>query len=148
MGAAAEIACAEMEETGKRLSALRDHYIKRVEKEIPYCRLNGHRTDRLPSNANFSFRFVEGESMLMNLGMKGVYVSTGSACASGSLDPSHVLLAIGLPHDIAHGSIRASFPEDITLEQVDKAVDCLKETVERIRSLSPLYDDFLKKGGE
>ncbi len=147
MGAAAEISCAEMGETGKRLTALRNHYIERVEKEIPYCRLNGHRTERLPSNANFSFRFVEGESMLMNLGMKGVCVSTGSACASGSLDPSHVLLAIGLPHDIAHGSIRASFPEDITLEQVDYAVDCLKETVERIRSLSPLYDDFLKKEG-
>ena len=147
MGEAADISRRDMADTVRRLSELRDHYISRVENEIPYCRLNGHRTDRLPGNANFSFRFVEGESMLMNLGMKGVYVSTGSACASGSLDPSHVLLAIGLPHDIAHGSIRASFPEDITLEQVDQAVDSLKETVERIRSLSPLYDDFKKKEG-
>ncbi len=145
MGVAAEISCREMPDTIARLSELRDHLIDRVLKEIPYSRLNGSKDKRLPSNADFSFEFIEGESMLMSLGMKGVYISTGSACASGSLDPSHVLLGIGLPHEIAHGSIRVSIPEGTTMEQIDYAADCLKQTVETMRSLSPLYDDFIKK---
>ena len=145
MGVAAEISCEDMEAKNDRMVKLRDHLIERVLSEIPYSRLNGHRTRRLPSNADFSFQFIEGESMLMSLGMKGVYVSTGSACASGSLDPSHVLLGIGLPHEIAHGSIRVSIPEDATMEQMDYAADALKTTVETMRSLSPLYDDFVKK---
>ena len=147
MGVAAEASCAGMQQTIERLTRLRDHLIDRVLSEIPYSRLNGSRDHRLPSNADFSFEFIEGESMLMSLGTKGVYISTGSACASGSLDPSHVLLGIGLPHEIAHGSIRVSIPEDTTMEQIDYAVDCLKQTVETMRSLSPLYDDFLKKQG-
>jgi cysteine desulfurase len=147
MGVAAEVSCAGMQQTIERLTRLRDHLIDRVLSEIPYSRLNGSRDHRLPSNADFSFEFIEGESMLMSLGTKGVYISTGSACASGSLDPSHVLLGIGLPHEIAHGSIRVSIPEDTTMEQIDYAVDCLKQTVETMRSLSPLYDDFLKKQG-
>ena len=145
MATAAEISCREMEQNNERLISLRDHLIDRVLSEIPYSRLNGHRTMRLPSNADFSFEFIEGESMLMSLGMKGVYISTGSACASGSLDPSHVLLGIGLPHEIAHGSIRMSIPEETTIEQIDYAADCLRQTVEQMRSLSPLYDDFIKK---
>ncbi len=145
MGAAAEASCRDMEASSKRLAAMRDHLIDRVLREVPYSRLNGHPTRRLPGNADFSFQFIEGESMLMSLGMKGVYISTGSACASGSLDPSHVLLGIGLPHEIAHGSIRVSIPEDATMEQIDYAADALKATVESMRSLSPLYDDFLKK---
>jgi len=147
MAKAAEISVKEMEESNKKLIGLRDHLIERVLAEVPYCRLNGHRTQRLPSNANFSFMFIEGESMLMSLGMKGVYISTGSACASGALDPSHVLLAIGLPHEQAHGSVRISLSDDLTMEQIDYAVDSLKETVERMRSLSPLYDDFIRKQG-
>lgn len=144
MGTAAELANAELPDYVKKVTRLRDHLIDRVLKEIPYSRLNGHRTNRLPNNADFSFDFIEGESMLMSLGMKGVYVSTGSACASGSLDPSHVLLGIGLPHETAHGSIRVTIPEETTMEQIDYAADALKETVEKMRSLSPLYDDFIK----
>ena len=147
MGLAAELACRDMEKNNAHVIELRDHLIDRVLAEIPYSRLNGHRTKRLPSNADFSFQFIEGESMLMSLGMKGVYISTGSACASGSLDPSHVLLGIGLPHEIAHGSIRVSIPEDTTMEQIDYAADSLKQTVATMRSLSPLYDDFLKNQG-
>jgi len=147
MGLAAELACRDMEKNNAHVIQLRDHLIDRVLAEIPYSRLNGHRTKRLPSNADFSFQFIEGESMLMSLGMKGVYISTGSACASGSLDPSHVLLGIGLPHEIAHGSIRVSIPEDTTMEQIDYAADSLKQTVATMRSLSPLYDDFLKNQG-
>ena len=145
---AVELAHQDLQANMDRMIKIRDHYIERVEKEIPYCRLNGHRTKRLPGNANFSFSFVEGESLLMNLGAQGVCISTGSACASGSLDPSHVLLAIGVPHEVAHGSIRVSMSETTTMEQIDYAVDALKSSVERIRSLSPLYDDFIKKQKE
>ena len=148
MAKAADLAHQDLQANIDRMTRIRDHYIERVEREIPYCRLNGHRTNRLPGNANFSFSFVEGESLLMNLGAQGVYISTGSACASGSLDPSHVLLAIGVPHEIAHGSIRVSMSETTTMEQIDYAVDALKTSVERIRSLSPLYDDFIKKQKE
>ena len=148
MAKAAELSMDDLQSKIVKVSELRDHAIERIEKEIPYCRLNGHRTERLPGNVNFSFRFVEGESLLMMMNHNGICVSTGSACASGSLDPSHVLLAIGLPHEIAHGSIRMSLSEDNTIEEIDKAVDVLKSSVERLRSLSPLYEDYLKKGGE
>ena len=124
---------------------LRDYLIDRVLTEIPYTKLNGHRTDRLPNNTNFSFRFIEGESLLIMLDQKGICGSSGSACTSGSLDPSHVLLAIGLPHEIAHGSLRLTLSEENTKEEIDKTVDDLKAIVERLRSMSPLYEDFVKK---
>ena len=126
-------------------SELRDYLIGRLENEIPHSWLNGHRTKRLPNNINFSFRFVEGESLLIMLDMKGICGSSGSACTSGSLDPSHVLLAIGLPHEIAHGSLRLTLNEEITKEDIDYVVDSLKEIVAYIRQMSPLYEDFLKK---
>ena len=124
---------------------LRDYLIGRIEKEIPYCRLNGHREQRLPNNVNFSFQFIEGESMLIMLDMKGVCASSGSACTSGSLDPSHVLLAIGLPHEIAHGSLRLSLSHETTREEIDYVVDNLKEIIDRLRKMSPLYEDFCQK---
>lgn len=145
MGAAAERAVCTMEERSSKECELRDYMIARIEKEIPYCRLNGHRTKRLPNNVNFCFHFVEGESMLIMLDMKGICASSGSACTSGSLDPSHVLLAIGLPHEIAHGSLRLTLSEDITKEEVDYVVDVLTEIVQNLRDMSPLYEDFVKK---
>ena len=117
----------------------------RIEAEIPFCRLKGDRLRRLPNNVNFSFRFVEGESLLIMLDMKGICASSGSACTSGSLDPSHVLLAIGLPHEIAHGSLRMTLGEDTTKEDIDVVVDALKEIVQNLRNMSPLYEDFIKK---
>ena len=132
------------ERTGKE-TELRDYLINRVLDEIPHCRLNGHRTKRLPNNANFSFRFIEGESLLIKLDMKGICGSSGSACTSGSLDPSHVLLAIGLPHEIAHGSLRLTLNEEITKEDIDYVVDSLKEIVGHLREMSPLYEDFINK---
>ncbi|MBR2255336.1 MAG: cysteine desulfurase NifS [Candidatus Methanomethylophilaceae archaeon] len=143
-GKAAELAMENMEARAKKERELRDHLIDRVLKEIPYSYLNGHPTQRLPGNANISFHFIEGESLLMSLNMKGICISTGSACASGSLDPSHVLLAIGLEHQHAHGSLRFTVSDENTMEDVDYAVDVLKESVERLRSMSPLYDDFIK----
>lgn len=143
-GKATEIAMANMEERIKYESELRDYLIERVLEEIPYTRLNGHKTDRLPNNANFCFRFIEGESMLILLDQKGICGSSGSACTSGSLDPSHVLLAIGLPHEIAHGSLRLTLSEKNTKEEIDYTVDELKNIIERLRSMSPLYEDFLK----
>lgn len=132
------------EKTGKE-TALRDYLIDRVLKEIPYCRLNGDKEKRLPGNANFSFRFVEGESLLMMLDMEGICASSGSACTSGSLDPSHVLLAIGLPHEIAHGSLRLTLNEENTKEEMDRVIEVIKKTVARLRDMSPLYEDFLKE---
>ena len=132
------------ERTGKE-TELRDYLINRVLDEIPHCRLNGHRTKRLPNNANFSFRFIEGESLLIKLDMKGICGSSGSACTSGSLDPSHVLLAIGLPHEIAHGFLRLTLNEEITKEDIDYVVDSLKEIVGHLREMSPLYEDFINK---
>lgn len=128
-------------------SSLRDHLINRVLSEIPRTLLNGHPTDRLPNNANFSFEFVEGESILLSLDMNGICGSSGSACSSGSLDPSHVLLAIGLSHEIAHGSLRLTLGEDTTKEDIDFVVDTLKSVIKRLRDMSPLYEDYLKKGG-
>ena len=145
LGKAVELAAASMKERMEKESAMRDYLISRIEEEIPYCRLNGDRMKRLPNNVNFSFRFVEGESLLIMLDMKGICASSGSACTSGSLDPSHVLLAIGLPHEIAHGSLRMTLGADTTKEEIDYTVDCLKEIVAHLRSMSPLYEDFMKK---
>ena len=144
IGTAAKRAANTREERVAKEIEVRDYLIDRVLKEIPYCRLNGHRTDRLPNNANFSFRFVEGESLLIMLDMKGICASSGSACTSGSLDPSHVLLAIGLPHEIAHGSLRLTINEEITKEDIDYVVDNLKEIVAHLRNMSPLYEDFVR----
>lgn len=144
-GVAAQRAAKTMEERTAKERQLRDYFIERVEKEIPYVKLNGHPTKRLPNNINFSFRFVEGESLLIMLDMKGIAGSSGSACTSGSLDPSHVLLAIGLPHEIAHGSLRLSLGEDTTKEDLDYTLEQIKEIIQRLRELSPLYEDFMRK---
>ncbi len=144
-GKAVELATAGMDEKIKKETELRDYMIGRVLAEIPYVRLNGHRTKRLPNNANFSFQFIEGESLLIMLDMKGICASSGSACTSGSLDPSHVLLAIGLPHEIAHGSLRLTLSEETTKEEIDFTIEQLKEIVANLRNMSPLYEDFVKK---
>ena len=145
IGKAIEIATADIDAHNAQLSAIRDHMIDRILKEIPYSRLNGHPTKRLPGNVNVCFQFIEGEGLLMLLDNFGIAASSGSACTSGSLDPSHVLLAIGLPHEIAHGSLRLSLCEENTMEEADYAVDKLVQIVERLRSMSPLYDDFIKE---
>lgn len=147
MGKATEIAARDMEKNNEYETTLRDHLIERVLTEIPYSRLNGEREKRLPNNANFCFRFIEGESMLILLDQAGICASSGSACTSGSLDPSHVLLAIGLPHEIAHGSLRLTLSEKTTLEDIDYTVDTLKAIIERLRGMSPLYEDFVRKNG-
>jgi cysteine desulfurase len=144
MGKAAELSSAHMAESIAYQTKLRDHLISRVMAEIPYTKLNGHPTERLANNANFCFRFIEGESMLILLDQSGICGSSGSACTSGSLDPSHVLLAIGLPHEIAHGSLRLTLSDETTLEDIDFVVDKLKAIIERLRGMSPLYEDFLK----
>ena len=145
LGKAVEIAVATMDERIKKETELRNHLIDRILAEIPYTRLNGDKDRRLPNNANFSFQFIEGESLLIMLDMAGICGSSGSACTSGSLDPSHVLLAIGLPHEIAHGSLRLTLGEDNTMEEMDYVVDKVKGIVERLRAMSPLYEDFVKK---
>lgn len=144
LGKAIEMATANINQKQKKLTALRDAYVKKVLETIPYSHLNGHPTKRLPGNANISFEFIEGEGMLLSLDMKGISASSGSACTSGSLDPSHVLLAIGLKHEEAHGSLRVSFGEDNTMEDVNYIADSLKEIVERLRMMSPLYEEMLK----
>ena len=144
-GKAVELAVAGMEAKIKKETELRDYMIDRVLAEIPYVRLNGHRTLRLPNNANFSFQFIEGESLLIMLDMKGICASSGSACTSGSLDPSHVLLDIGLPHEIAHGSLRLTLSEETTKEEIDFTIEQLKAIVANLRNMSPLYEDFVKK---
>lgn len=145
LGKAAQIAIETMEERIKEEIRLRDLLIERVLNEVPYTRLNGHRTKRLPNNANFSFQFIEGESLLIMLDMKNICGSSGSACTSGSLDPSHVLLAIGLPHEIAHGSLRLTLSHETTEEEINYTVDCIHEIVDKLRSMSPLYEDYIKK---
>ena len=145
LGTAVKRAVKTMQDRTAQEIELRNYMIDKKEKEIPYAKLNGHRTNRLPNNVNFSFRFVEGESLLIMLDMKGICASSGSACTSGSLDPSHVLLAIGLPHEIAHGSLRLTLSEETTKEEIDYVVDSLKEIVDKLRSMSPLYEDFVKK---
>ena len=144
-GAAADIAAQDMKRNAEKQIALRDYLIDRVLAEIPYSRLNGHRTDRLVGNANFSFRFIKGESLLILLDQQGICASSGSACTSGSLDPSHVLLAIGLAHETAHGSLRLTLSEYTTKEEIDFTVEQLKKVVERLREMSPLYEDFIKE---
>ena len=144
LGAATERAVRIMEEKTRKEIELRDYLIGRIEKEIPYCRLNGDRTKRLPNNVNFSFLYIEGESMLIMLDMKGICASSGSACTSGSLDPSHVLLAIGLKHEEAHGSLRLTLSEENTKEDMDTVVEELKVIIARLRDMSPLYEDFMK----
>ncbi len=145
---AAETACSNMSDNAEYERELRDRLIDRVLNEIPYTRLNGDREKRLPNNVNFCFRFVEGESLLILLDRNGICASSGSACTSGSLDPSHVLLAIGLPHEIAHGSLRLTISSETTKEDVDYTVDKLKEIIERLRGMSPLYEDFVKKNSQ
>ena len=145
LGKAVELASGSMDERAEKERELRDYLIRRIEEEIPYCRLNGDREKRLPNNVNFSFRFIEGESMLIMLDMKGICASSGSACTSGSLDPSHVLLAIGLPHEIAHGSLRMTLGADTRKEDLDYVVEQLKEIIEQLRGMSPLYEDFIRK---
>ncbi|MCI9161742.1 MAG: cysteine desulfurase NifS [Lachnospiraceae bacterium] len=145
LGKAAQLAIPSLEERGRHERELRDYLMERVMEEIPYTRINGDRNNRLPNNANFAFQFIEGESLLIMLDSKGICGSSGSACTSGSLDPSHVLLAIGLPHEIAHGSLRLTMSEENTKEEMDFVVESIKEIVGRLRDMSPLYEDFLKK---
>lgn len=147
-GKAAEIAMKTMEQRAEHESGLRDYLIERVMAEVPYTRVNGHRTMRLPNNVNFAFQFIEGESLLIMLDGKGICGSSGSACTSGSLDPSHVLLAIGLPHEIAHGSLRLTLSEDNTREEMDFVSESIKAIVDRLRHMSPLYEDFIRKQGK
>lgn len=144
LGKAVELAFADMEERAARETELRDYLMERVMSEIPYTRINGDRSLRLPNNANFSFQFIEGESLLIMLDMKKICASSGSACTSGSLDPSHVLLAIGLPHEIAHGSLRLTLGYETTKEEIDTVIEELKAIVQKLRDMSPLYSDFVK----
>ncbi len=144
-GKAAELAFAHMEDHAAYETELRDYLIERVLAEIPHSRLNGERQKRLPGNANFCFRFIEGESMLIWLDRQGICGSSGSACTSGSLDPSHVLLAIGLPHETAHGSLRLTLSYENTKEEIDYTVEQLTEIIERLRGMSPLWEDFCKE---
>ena len=143
-GVAARMAAESMIERTKKEKELRDYFIRRVLEEVPYTRLNGDPVKRLPNNANFSFQFIEGESLLIMLDMAGICGSSGSACTSGSLDPSHVLLAIGLPHEIAHGSLRLTLSQENTKEEMDYVADQITRIVERLRNMSPLYEDFIK----
>lgn len=145
IGKAIELIYKNFDEYNNKLLNLRDYYIKQIEEKIQYVKLNGHRTKRLPGNANISFKFVDGEALLLNLDTKGICASTGSACTSGSLDPSHVLLAIALPHDVAQGSLRITFGEDNTKEDVDFLVDTLVNVVEKLRDTSQEYKEFISK---
>lgn len=144
-GKAVELAVATMAERAEKETKLRDLLMKRILEEVPFVRVNGHKTKRLPNNANFSFQFIEGESLLIMLDMKNICASSGSACTSGSLDPSHVLLAIGLPHEIAHGSLRLTVSDENTEEEINYTVDMIKEIVDKLRKMSPLYEDFMKQ---
>lgn len=144
-GKAAQIAADTMEKRAACETALRDRLIDGILEKVPHARLNGHRTERLPNNVNISFEFIEGESMLILLDQQGVCASSGSACTSGSLDPSHVLLAIGLPHEKAHGSLRLTLSEANTEQEIDFVTEQIEKIVARLRSMSPLYDDFINK---
>lgn len=145
LGKAVELAMADRKEREERETKLRDYLLDRILAEVPYSRINGHRKFRLPNNANFSFQFIEGESLLIMLDMKGICASSGSACTSGSLDPSHVLLAIGLPHEIAHGSLRLTLGRETTKEELDSTIEAIKEIVGKLRAMSPLYEDFVRR---
>ncbi len=142
LGKAITLATSDIPKKAEKLSALRDYLIEHIMKEIPHVKLNGHPTDRLPGNANFSFHFIERESLLLLLDLNGIAASSGSACTSGSLDPSHVLLAMGLPHETAHGSLRISIGEENTKEEIDKVIALLPQIVQKLRDMSPLYEDF------
>ena len=144
LGKAIELATGDIPARAAKMAAIRDHMIERIMNEIPHVQLNGHPTQRMCGNVNVSFYFIESESVLLHLDLRGVAASSGSACTSGSLDPSHVLLAIGVSHEHANGSIRLSLSDENTMEEADYVVDCLVETVARLRALSPLYEDFLK----
>ncbi|HBN29617.1 MAG TPA: cysteine desulfurase NifS, partial [Clostridiaceae bacterium] len=148
LGKAIEMATSDIEGHSQKLRTMRDKMIKGIQENIPYAKLNGHREKRLPGNINFSFSFIEGESMLLLLDQKGICASTGSACSSGSLEPSHVLMAMGLPHELAHGSIRLTLGDLTKEEDIDYVLDALKEVVSKLRGMSPLYDDFIKNGGK
>ena len=143
MGKASELAMETIRERAEREVELREYLIERVMERIPYTRVNGHRTLRLPNNVSFAFQFIEGESLLIVLDSKGICASSGSACSSGSLEPSHVLMATGLPKDIAHGSLRLTLGEENTKEELDYVVDCMEETVKRLRKMSPKYEAFV-----
>ncbi len=145
IGKAVELAFSQLQERTAKETELRDYLIQRIREEIPHCRLNGDENRRLSNNVNFSFQFIEGESLLIMLDMKGICASSGSACTSGSLDPSHVLLSIGLPHEIAHGSLRLTVSEENTIEEMDMVLDGIKEIVNKLRNMSPLYEDFIKQ---
>ena len=144
-GKAVQLAMDEMEERTKKEVEMREYLMEKVLREVPFTRINGSRTSRLPNNINFAFQFIEGESLLIKLDMVGICGSSGSACTSGSLDPSHVLLAIGLPHEIAHGSLRLTLSEENTMEEMDITADKIKEIVAYLRELSPLYEDYMRK---
>lgn len=144
-GKAVQLAMDEMEERNKKEVEMREYLMEKVLREVPFTRINGSRTSRLPNNINFAFQFIEGESLLIKLDMAGICGSSGSACTSGSLDPSHVLLAIGLPHEIAHGSLRLTLSEENTMEEMDITADKIKEIVAYLRELSPLYEDYMRK---
>ena len=148
LGKAIELAYENLEEHNKKLKELRDYYVEQVKARIPYIKINGDIEKRLPGNSNISFRFIEGEGLLLNLDLKGICASSGSACTSGSLDPSHVLLAIGLPHEIAHGSLRISMGKYNTKEEVDYLIESLVEIVNRLREMSPLWEEFIEKEGK
>ena len=145
---ALEISHKDMEKHNKQIKELRDYYVQEVKQKIPYIKINGDLEKRLPGNSNISFRFIEGESLLLNLDLKGICASSGSACTSGSLDPSHVLLAIGLPHEIAHGSLRISIGKYNTKEEIEYTVSCLTEIVQRLRDMSPLWEKFIEEGNK
>ena len=143
IGKAIELAYENLDEYNKKIKELRDYYVKQVEEKIPYIKINGDMEKRLPGNSNISFRFIEGEGLLLNLDLKGICASSGSACTSGSLDPAHVLLAIGLPHEIAHGSLRVSIGKYNTKEEIDYLIENLMEIVTRLREMSPLWERFM-----
>ena len=146
LGKAIELAYENLEEHNKKIKELRDYYVEQIVKKVPYIKINGDMQKRLPGNSNISFRFIEGEGLLLNLDLKGICASSGSACTSGSLDPSHVLLAIGLPHEIAHGSLRVSIGKYNTKEEIDYTIENIVEIVNRLREMSPLWEKFIEEG--
>ena len=139
LGAAIALATQTLEESAARMTKLRDKLIAGIAQRIPEVKLNGHPTMRLPNNVNYSIKYIEGESILLMLDMNGIAASSGSACTSGSLDPSHVLLALGLSHEVAHGSVRLTLSDETTEEDIDYVLDVLPKVAERLRAMSPLY---------
>lgn len=148
IGKAIELAYSKLDEHNEKIKYLRDYYESSIKEKIPYIKINGDGENRLPGNSNISFRFIEGEGLLLNLDLRGICASSGSACTSGSLDPSHVLLAIGLPHEIAHGSLRISIGKFNTKEEIDYLIDALVEIVTKLRDMSPLWEKFIEGGNK